>query len=156
MVKPMNVGSRVWQPGFTLLELLITLAVMVIISSAAVSGFHYLVASKREASTEIAIRSGLNLARSEAIKRHESVSLIANTKAALLVQLDNETLRQINLPSDVEITLGAGAVTYTSLGRLAAGSGSTICAMFDGDHSLYFELSQAGGLNTQKAGRCNG
>lgn len=60
--------------GFTLIELLVTLAVAIIIMTIAVPSFNGLMTNSRLASDYNEILSGLNLARSEAIKRRENVS----------------------------------------------------------------------------------
>ena len=60
--------------GFTLIELLVTLAVAIIIMTIAVPSFQGLMTNSRLASDYNEILSGINLARSEAIKRRENVS----------------------------------------------------------------------------------
>jgi len=69
----MSVGERKVS-GFTLIELLVTLAVMVILATVAVPGFQSMMASNRLASDFNEIFTGLNFARSEAIKRRENVT----------------------------------------------------------------------------------
>ncbi|GAB2778355.1 hypothetical protein GCM10027040_00730 [Halomonas shantousis] len=152
----MSAGNRAWQSGFTLIETLVMLTMVAVLVMIVVPGFQHLMKSNRETSTEIAIRSGLNIARSEAIKRRTTALLIMNKDAALQVQTQSEILRQINLVRQVALTLPDGAIIFTSLGRLAVGSGNKICAAFEDGNGLRFELSQAGGLTVQKMGACDG
>lgn len=57
------------QPGFTLIELMVTIVVAVILATVAVPGFQRIMATNRIAADYNEALSGLNFARSEAIKR---------------------------------------------------------------------------------------
>lgn len=61
--------------GFTLIELMVTLAVAVIIATIAVPNFKLLIQDNRTVTQTNALISALNLARSEAIKRGGNVSV---------------------------------------------------------------------------------
>jgi type IV fimbrial biogenesis protein FimT len=68
--------------GFTLVELLVTMAVMAILMSLAAPSFSNLIASNRISSETNALIGALSLARSEAIRRSQGVSLVGE-------QIDN-------------------------------------------------------------------
>lgn len=150
----MRVGSRPCQAGFTLIELLVTLAILIILIKMAVPGFQQMMASNRETSTALAIRGGLNLARSEAIKRRSFVSL-SKTGGGLQVQVQGATLQHINLARQVTLTLPSGAITYTALGHLANSSGNRICAILADDNKLDFALTPAGMLSISSTDDCS-
>lgn len=65
--------------GFTLIELIVTLALMAIVAAIAVPGFADMVRSNRVAAQVNDFVSSLNIARSEAVKRGVPVALCAST-----------------------------------------------------------------------------
>lgn len=116
-------GSR----GFTLIELMVTIALVAIFATLAVPGFQQLMADNRRASEGNEILSTLNYARSEAVKRRENVTATittAGTGWSLEVKLSDDTVildrDESSSPVGVSLTDG-GVITFTSLGRLPAG-----------------------------------
>lgn len=71
----MRVGKVGAIKGFTLVELLVTISVLAIVATIAVPNFQLLLSSNRLTAAHNEILSGLNLARSEAVKRREVVTL---------------------------------------------------------------------------------
>jgi type IV fimbrial biogenesis protein FimT len=68
--------------GFTLVELMITLALAAIILSLAVPGFQDIIRNNRAATQSNELVAALSLARSEAVKRGARVSLCPSTDQA--------------------------------------------------------------------------
>jgi type IV fimbrial biogenesis protein FimT len=64
------------RPGFTLIEMMVVLAITVILSSIAAPSFKSLVAGQRARATSTELYAALTLARSEAIKRNTQVTLL--------------------------------------------------------------------------------
>lgn len=67
------------QSGFTLIELMVTIALAAIILTQAVPSFHSLVQNNRLISQKNEFISNLNMARSEALKRSTRVTVCAST-----------------------------------------------------------------------------
>ncbi len=67
------------QPGFTLTELLLVVAVIGILASLAAPSFSQLIKSQRMKSMATDINASLTLARSEAVKRNRDVTLSPTT-----------------------------------------------------------------------------
>lgn len=68
--------------GFTLVELMITLALAAIIMSLAIPGFQDIIRNNRAATQSNELVAALSLARSEAVKRGARVSLCPSTNGA--------------------------------------------------------------------------
>jgi len=68
--------------GFTLLELMMTVAVAAILVVVGIPGMRSLVQNNRAAAASNSLVSALNLARSEALKRGTSVSVCASSDGA--------------------------------------------------------------------------
>ncbi|MDO1527504.1 GspH/FimT family pseudopilin [Fulvimonas sp. R45] len=71
-----------WQRGFTLVELMVTVAVLAILLAIAVPSFRSLTLSNRLATTANDIVGALNTARMEAVKRNASVQFCSNSSSA--------------------------------------------------------------------------
>src|SRR5690554_4197674 len=65
--------------GFTLIELMVTVAVLVIIVTVAVPSFQNIIENNRLATEVNRIMSSINYTRSEAVRIGDAVSLTANT-----------------------------------------------------------------------------
>ncbi|MBB3191670.1 GspH/FimT family pseudopilin [Halomonas cerina] len=136
--------------GFTLIELLVTIAVIVIMATIAVPGFQSMMASNQMATEYNEILSGLNYARSEAIKRRELVTFdLDQGWSYQVVDSEANVLRQrsggsgkVNVSADLAITFnGAGRVDD---GSTDCSSGCTITLSHDYSSAKAIAVSRFG------------
>lgn len=115
--------------GFTLVELMVTLMIAAIILSIGVPSFTTMVRSNRIAAMTNQLVSALNLARSEAIKRTETVTFCSTTNGAicaastnwqtgwLVLDANNNVLRSWDaLSGNTTLTGSATQIQYLSSG----------------------------------------
>jgi type IV fimbrial biogenesis protein FimT len=151
------------QRGFTLIELMVTLAVMAIVLGLAVPGFQSVVNGNRLAGAANELMASLQTARMEAIRRNRRVTVCASANAnagenatcatsgvnGWIIFVDTNTdgdfdkagdtlLRATSLDGNVEVS-GTDLVSYRAdgLGRDAAGTLVT-----DGNVRLRIDTSQ--------------
>lgn len=114
------------ESGFTLIEMMITIAVVVVLLAIVAPSFRQLIAGQRIKTASFDLFSALNYARSEAIKRNASVSLHAGaaadgawTSGWRLVDPDDSTkyLRSWAAISSLSLTEKAGGITTITYGR---------------------------------------
>jgi len=102
--------------GFTLIELMITIAVGAVLLTVAVPSLRNMIANNRITTATNTFIADLNLARSEAIKRSRSAYLTANDPAAAnefgggwTVWLDQDDDASLDAPETLRVYQGAPA-----------------------------------------------
>ncbi|TFH87054.1 prepilin-type N-terminal cleavage/methylation domain-containing protein [Billgrantia azerbaijanica] len=140
--------------GFTLIELIITVAVVAILATIAVPGFQGMMASNRLASDYNELLSGLHFARSEAIKRRQDVSFEVMTSSPweyrVYVTSDGSgsAIRIRKASGDVVAASDDDVVEFNRLGRIVEGSdcdgGCTLTVSHDNGDSKTIEISGFG------------
>ena len=133
--------------GFTIVELMIVVTIVVILSTLAAPNMIQMVRNQRVKTASFDTFAGLVLARSEAIKRNKSVTLTPNLGGTdwsggwTTTDADgNVVARQDRLEG---VTLaGPASVTFTGLGRLSAFVGAfTISAYYVTPRTINLDLS---------------
>lgn len=169
-----------WQPeskaktaGFTLVELMVTLAVMAVLVTLAAPSYNSFIRNQRVKTAAFDLMSSINFARSEAIKRNGDVGINAtgDWTSGWKVKFDSDddgdidddddTLREQAAHSDIDITASpnVSTITYQRTGRISgtAGLSLTIC---DADSSAFIakrvvSIDLSGRPNLTQNGMCD-
>jgi type IV fimbrial biogenesis protein FimT len=117
--------------GFTLIELMIVVALVAIMATIALPSFTEFTASQRIRAGASALYDSLLLARSEAVKRNTSVSMNVTDLAngwTIVVASDNTLLRTQEAFAGLQFSPANPSIAYNRLGRLSSGAGTEITA----------------------------
>ncbi|WP_418067352.1 GspH/FimT family pseudopilin [Sedimenticola hydrogenitrophicus] len=121
------IGDRCWlsQCGFTLVELMITVALLAIVLSLGVPSFRQMIVDNRMTSHANLLVTSLNVARSEAINRSDSVTVTATSGTNWHLGWSAATSSGTTLRSQSAFKGGAtlvgtaGNLTFSSTGYLS-------------------------------------
>ena len=120
--------------GFTLIELMVTLAVLAILAALAAPSFNNLIHSNRLTGAANDLVAAFQVARMEAIRRGESVVICTSTDGAVcdgtewsrfIVFTDGNGNQQVNAPADVvlrDVGLAASGISVTASPSVQNGS----------------------------------
>ncbi len=162
--------------GFTLIELMVTIAVAIVIMAVGIPVFSTMIANNRAAADSNALVTALQFARSEAVKRSDSVRVCAGNgtnsaptptacsgdnnwaRGLLVLAPGNEVLRVWDLFKGddddaskdrvdiVEIASSATEVTFASDGSLVGGG--RFCLQMDRSAAVGAQAQRWLGVNT--------
>ncbi len=151
----MRIQNRIPNRGFTLVELMVTLAVAAILLSMAVPSFTNTIKNNRLTTQANDLISSLNYARSEAIRRGASVTVETSDGSAnwhngwTIKDGGGNTLRNQDAFQGASTLVGAGSVSslsYRSTGFLGGGAAIsfTLCDDRSGETGRTISVSLTG------------
>ncbi|PZQ28968.1 MAG: type II secretion system protein GspH [Stenotrophomonas acidaminiphila] len=157
------------QRGFTLIELMVTIAVIAILSAIAAPSMVSLMNSNRLSSTAGELTAAAQLARVEAIRRNAPVRLCRSTDGTTCSNgadwggwaivgnnnLDDseEVVRGGLFPGNVQLAGPAGGITFNSAGLIPSAQVLTVCIPTTRpvENQRVITISVAGHITTERA-----
>lgn len=137
------VDARISKRGFTLIELMVTVAVLAIMAAIAIPNFQTFLMNSRMASQANDVITAFNLARSEAVKRAANVTVCASSNSTstnpsctgswqqgwIVRDAGGTPIRvQAALSGASTLSGGASTITFTASGRTtSAATTLTLC-----------------------------
>lgn len=149
--------------GFTLIELMVVVAVAAIMASLAAPSFRSFIIGQRVKTAANDFAMAATLARSEAIKRNGNVSMTAAASGAggwqsgwTITSAAGDVLSRQSAYSDVVFAGPTAAIVYQANGRFAAVPAVTTISGADGSiRCVSFELSGMPKTRKISAGTCS-
>ncbi len=122
-------------PGFTLIELIVTVLIVGVIFAAGIPGLNALLGNVSQNASAEKLLNSLAYTRGEAVARAENISIITlpapavgwnvfvDTNGDCVQAGTEEVLRQVDITAD-DVTIGSGCVAFNALGERTNGTNS--------------------------------
>lgn len=146
--------------GFSLIELMIAVAILAIVAAIGYPSFQGLLASQRVRAAEAALYESLLIARSEALKNRANASLVTTgLTSGWSVQVGGQEVHSQSALAGVSFSPSTPNIVYDATGRLGVGTALlpiTVTVTGTGTAAkLCIELrDQTGSVKRKKEGAC--
>ena len=146
--------------GFTLIELMVTIAVLAIIVGIAAPNISTQLAQNQIKSTSTIVQTSIARAKSESTIRRSSITWNYNNTNALITLVDNSTtIASYNLNSRSSLTFNPATVTTLSIskeGNITTPAGGAVDLAIDIGDTRAGATTQRVRVNTKRAFECSG
>ena len=148
--------------GFTLVELMVTCAVIGILAVVGLPAMNWMINAGRLQGHASDISAALQMARSEAVRRNASISVCGSSNGTAcdgnwanlitVVASSNEVLQVTPVRPPVQLSASANSITYRANG-FTTGSSFTVCIPTDSprQNRRILSVTAAGKVSTAKA-----
>ena len=151
---------RTTNSGFTLIELMVTIAVLAIIVGIAAPSIIAQLAQGQIKATSTLIQTSISRAKSESTIRRSSITWNYNNTNALITLVNNgNTLASYNLSSNSSLTFNPATVTTLSVskeGNITTPTGGAVNLAIDIGDTRLGATTQRVRVNTKRAFECSG
>ncbi|MCD9086513.1 GspH/FimT family pseudopilin [Stenotrophomonas sp. SY1] len=154
--------------GFTLVELMVTIAVLAIIAAIAVPSMQGIIKSNRLSAASTELVAALQLARAEAVRRNARVTVCASDDGLACTATDawtrwivlgrdtvsgsDEVIRDSSVTGDLQVSGPAGGIRFRPSGLLDAEQVVSVCIPTDNpaENTRTVTLMAGGSIATTK------
>lgn len=145
-----NIGFMKNQTGFTLLELIVTIAIAAILVTIALPSFNNTIENSRTTAAANAIVGALSYGRSEAIKLQQSTVVNIGAQGDWTVTVNGEANPRKESETSSGVTTTATNITYLSTGYRALGSAVVTINVDSGHGQRQVQISSSGSARVLK------
>ncbi len=149
--------------GFTLIELMVALAIIMILAVMAVPSFRSFTANQQVKTASYDLLTAFNYARGEAIKRNDTVTVLAvggawagGWQVKVTVAGTDVVLKEWDAPNSVTFSNNPVSLAFLGNGRVSGGVGATLRVCKSQATERIVSVDMSGHASLKRSGACSG